>query len=120
MFQLNKKSLINILKGQKRGPHPFIVQLRDEETHRPLKGIKVGEIGPKLGMNANDNGFLGFDQHRIPRDHMLMKNAKVLSDGTYVKPPQGITQCSEIYKKKRNFGKPYCLPQSHFSKKNLF
>lgn len=51
----------------------------------------MGEIGPKLGMNANDNGFLGFDQHRIPRDHMLMKNAKVLSDGTYVKPPQGIS-----------------------------
>ena len=61
MYQLNKKSLINILKGHKRGPHPFIVQLRDEETHRPLKGIKVGEIGPKLGMNVNDNGFLGFD-----------------------------------------------------------
>ena len=104
MYQLNKKSLINILKGHKRGPHPFIVQLRDEETHRPLKGIKVGEIGPKLGMNANDNGFLGFDQHRIPRDHMLMKNAKVLSDGTYVKPPQGITQCSKIYKKSAIWG----------------
>ena len=105
MFQLHKKVFDKYisLKGQKRGPHPFIVQLRDEETHRPLKGIKVGEIGPKLGMNANDNGFLGFDQHRIPRDHMLMKNAKVLSDGTYVKPPQGIyhSHCSKIcmYKK---------------------
>ena len=48
----------------------------------------MGEIGPKLGMNANDNGFLGFNQHRIPRENMLMKNAQVLGDGTYVKPPQ--------------------------------
>ena len=28
-------------------------------------------------MNSNDNGFLGFNQHRIPREHMLMKNSKV-------------------------------------------
>ena len=28
-------------------------------------------------MNSNDNGFLGFNQHRIPRENMLMKNAKV-------------------------------------------
>lgn len=38
---------------------------------------KVGETGPKLGMNSNDNGFLGFDHHRIPRENMLMKNSKV-------------------------------------------
>ena len=51
-------------------------------------GIKVGEIGPKLGMNANDNGFLGFDHHRIPLENMLMKNSQVLPDGEYVKPHQ--------------------------------
>ena len=39
-------------------------------------------------MNANDNGFLGFDHHRISRENMLMKNAQVLPDGTYIKPPQ--------------------------------
>ncbi|XP_047985323.1 probable peroxisomal acyl-coenzyme A oxidase 1 [Leguminivora glycinivorella] len=74
-------------KGQCHGIHPFIVQLRDEETHMPLPGIKVGEIGAKLGMNGTNNGFLGFDKVRIPREHMLMKNAKVLEDGTYVRAP---------------------------------
>ena len=39
--------------------------------------VKVGETGPKLGMNSNDNGFLGFDHHRIPRTNMLMKNSQV-------------------------------------------
>ncbi len=44
---------------------------------RCLPGIRLGEIGPKLGMNSYDNGFLGFERHRIPRENMLMKNAQV-------------------------------------------
>jgi hypothetical protein len=44
----------------------------------PLQGIKIGEIGTKLGMNATNNGYLGFDNVRIPREQMLMKNAQVL------------------------------------------
>lgn len=60
------------------GPHPFIVQLRDEDTHQPLPGIIIGEIGPKLGLNSVNNGYLGFNNVRIPRDQMLMKNAQVL------------------------------------------
>ncbi|VVC95915.1 unnamed protein product [Leptidea sinapis] len=74
-------------QGKCHGIHPFIVQLRDEESHMPLRGIKVGEIGAKLGMNGTNNGFLGFENVRIPRDHMLMKNSKVLEDGTYVNAP---------------------------------
>ena len=30
-----------ITQGKVVGPHPFIVQLRDEKTHKPLDGIKV-------------------------------------------------------------------------------
>ena len=40
-------------------------------------GISIGEIGPKLGLNSVNNGYLGFNKVRIPRDHMLMKNAQV-------------------------------------------
>lgn len=65
-------------KGKCYGTHPFIVQIRDEETHMPLPGIKVGDIGPRMGLNSANNGFLGFDRHRIPREHMMMKNAQVL------------------------------------------
>ncbi|XP_069192440.1 LOW QUALITY PROTEIN: acyl-coenzyme A oxidase 1 [Procambarus clarkii] len=73
-------------KGQCHGIHAFIVQLRDEETHQSMPGVTVGEIGPRLGMNTNDNGFLKFDHCRIPRMNLLMKHAQVLEDGTYVKP----------------------------------
>ncbi|XP_050555120.1 probable peroxisomal acyl-coenzyme A oxidase 1 [Spodoptera frugiperda] len=72
-------------KGECYGVHPFFVQIRDTETHMPLPGVKVGEIGPKMGFQTANNGFLGFDHYRIPRRSMLMKNAQVLKDGTYVK-----------------------------------
>ena len=65
-------------QGKCEGTHPFLVQLRSEETHEPLPGVVVGEIGPKLGMNTNDNGYLGFNQVRIPRNQMLMKHSQVL------------------------------------------
>lgn len=84
------------------GPHPFIVQLRDLETHKPLKGyafvvdkletslkfyrIQVGDIGPKFGINGSDNGFLLFDHYRIPRKNMLMRFSKVNPCGQYVAP----------------------------------
>lgn len=77
-------------KGQCHGIHPFVVQLRDEETHMPLAGIELGEIGTKLGMKGVNNGFLGLKNFRIPRKNMLMKNAKVLQDGTFVKSPSSV------------------------------
>ncbi|XP_055310444.1 probable peroxisomal acyl-coenzyme A oxidase 1 [Sitodiplosis mosellana] len=77
-------------KGQNHGIHPFIVQLRDEETWEPMPGIKIGEIGPKLGLKSVNNGYLGFDNVRIPRKNMLMKNAQVKRDGTFVKSPSSV------------------------------
>lgn len=74
-------------QGNFHGLHAFIVQIRDMNTHEPLPGIVVGDIGPKFGFNAVDNGFLKMDNVRIPRDNMLMKYAKVEPDGNYVKPP---------------------------------
>jgi acyl-CoA oxidase len=72
--------------GQCHGTHSFIVQLRDLNTHQPLPGITLGDIGPKFGFNTIDNGFLRLNQVRIPRENMLMKHAQVLPNGQYVKP----------------------------------
>ncbi|XP_045447152.1 probable peroxisomal acyl-coenzyme A oxidase 1 [Melitaea cinxia] len=75
------------IKDKNYGLQPFMVQIRDEETHMPLPGIHVGEIGPKLGFNTVNNGFLGFNHARIPRNWMMMKNAQVLKDGTFKASP---------------------------------
>uniref|UniRef100_A0A674DG40 Acyl-coenzyme A oxidase n=1 Tax=Salmo trutta TaxID=8032 RepID=A0A674DG40_SALTR len=74
-------------QGKCHGLHAFIVPLRSMNTHIPLPGVVVGDIGPKFGFDEVDNGYLKLENVRIPRDHMLMKYAKVEADGTYVKPP---------------------------------
>ena len=56
-----------ILDGRDYGPHGFIVQIRELETHKPMPGIEVGDIGPKLGFNGVDNGWLRFNNVVIPR-----------------------------------------------------
>lgn len=73
-------------KGQCQGPHLFVVPLRDCNTYKCLPGITLGEIGPRFGVQSNDNGFARFDNFRIPRRNMLMRHSQVLEDGTYVKP----------------------------------
>lgn len=59
------------------GPHPFLVQIRDLKTHKTLPNIKLGDIGPKLGSNGSDNGYLVFTNYRISRGNMLMRHSKV-------------------------------------------
>ena len=70
-----------------KGPHAFVVQIRSNANHETMPGVTAGDIGPKMGYNAVDNGFLRFDHVRVARDAMLMKHARVSSDGTYPPPP---------------------------------
>lgn len=55
-----------------------------------MQGITIGEIGSKVGFNSVNNGFLGFDNVRIPLKNMLMKNATVLVDGKYQKEKSSV------------------------------
>ncbi|PSC69663.1 peroxisomal acyl-coenzyme A oxidase 1-like [Micractinium conductrix] len=75
------------VKGKDYGPHSFVVQIRDLATHLPLAGVSVGDIGPKMGFNGVDNGYLSLDHVRIPRDAMLMRFAQVTEEGRYIPPP---------------------------------
>ena len=70
-----------------QGPHQFIVQIRDMKTHKPLEGVVVGDIGPKYGYTAMDNGYLLFNNFRVPHGALLSKYSGVDSEhGTYIKP----------------------------------
>ncbi|KAI9597771.1 acyl-CoA dehydrogenase/oxidase C-terminal [Syncephalis fuscata] len=79
-----------IIKGKDYGPHMFMVPIRSLDDHKPLaSSITLGNIGPKAfgGTNFVNNGFIHFNQHRIPRAYMLARFAQVRRDGVYVKPP---------------------------------
>ncbi len=42
-----------------------------------IPGIEVGDIGAKMGLVALDNGYVAFNNFRIPRENMLMRYAEV-------------------------------------------
>lgn len=73
-----------IIKNKKYGVHGFVVPIRDKD-HKPFPGIEVGDIGPKMGFNCKDNGYIIFNNYRIPRENMLMKYHKVSPEGVYSK-----------------------------------
>ncbi len=81
--------------AQDHGPHPFVMQIRDLRTHLPLPGVECGDIGPKMGYNGVDNGYLRFDHVRVPRaTSLLQKYAKVTREGRYAAPPPSNTKSS--------------------------
>ena len=74
-----------IIEGKRYGVQTFIVHIRDMVTHLPLPGITVGDIGPKFGYTTKDNGYLRFNNVKVPRDNMLAKYTKVNKNGEYVR-----------------------------------
>ncbi|XP_052842138.1 LOW QUALITY PROTEIN: probable peroxisomal acyl-coenzyme A oxidase 1 [Drosophila gunungcola] len=78
------------IDNKSKGPHMFFIQVRDEETHEPLPGVHIGDIGKKLGFWGVNNGFLGLKNVRIPRTRMLMRHAQVNADGSYVSSPTNV------------------------------
>jgi len=49
----------------------------------PMKGVKCGDMGPKMGYNSKNNGWCTFDHVRIPRQNLLMKYTRVDRDGSF-------------------------------------
>jgi len=70
--------------GQCHGLHSFLVPVRDPNTLIAYPGVTVGDMGPKIGQNGLDNGFMQFNNYRISRDLLMNRNADVTTDGKYV------------------------------------
>ena len=57
------------------------------ETHQPLDGVCVGDIGPKFGYNTMDNGYLLLNKVKIPHANMLARFSRVDPEtNKYMKP----------------------------------
>ncbi|KJE92816.1 peroxisomal acyl-coenzyme A oxidase 3 [Capsaspora owczarzaki ATCC 30864] len=73
-----------IIGDKDHGLHPFLVPIRTMSDHMPFPGVTVGDLGSKLGQNSLDNGFVAFNQYRIPRESLLNRLADVTPEGEYV------------------------------------
>ncbi|CCG84300.1 protein of unknown function [Taphrina deformans PYCC 5710] len=71
------------IHGKDYGLHPFLVQIRNLKSHQVLPNLEIHDIGPKLGSEAMDNGYMRFTQFRTPRKTLLMKNLEVSRTGEY-------------------------------------
>ena len=71
--------------GARHGVHAFVVPLRDAGGG-VLPGIHIEDCGEKPGLNGVDNGRIGFDHVRVPREALLDRFATVAADGSYASP----------------------------------
>ncbi|KAL4707427.1 hypothetical protein ACJJTC_008612 [Scirpophaga incertulas] len=69
--------------GTNHGLHAFVVPLRDPVTLEVYPGLIIGDMGEKIGVHGIDNGFVMFNNYRIPRENLLNRTADVTEDGTY-------------------------------------
>ena len=73
------------VSGEEHGVHAFLVPIRDEEG-RVLRGVRIEDNGPKIGLNGVDNGRIWFDDVVVPRTALLDRFATVSEEGVYESP----------------------------------
>ena len=72
-----------IVKGENKGVHAFLFQIRDRDNHQPLPGIEIGDCGDKLSNQGIDNGWVRFDFFRVNRDALLDRFGSIDEHGNY-------------------------------------
>ncbi|CAB0008474.1 unnamed protein product [Nesidiocoris tenuis] len=71
------------VNGVSHGLHGFVVPIRDPQTLQPYLGINVGDLGEKSGLHGIDNGWVMFDNYRIPKENLLNRVGDVNEEGEY-------------------------------------
>ncbi len=74
-----------LVEGQNHGVHALVVPIRRRDR-TITAGVRIGNCGPKLGLKGVDNGWLCFDEVRVPRENLLNRYADVSADGVYSSP----------------------------------
>lgn len=69
--------------GKCHGPHAFLVNIRNKDNHLPNFGITLGDCGKKEGLDGIDNGFIIFNNFRIPRENLLNRFSNVTEEGKF-------------------------------------
>ena len=74
-----------IVGDEERGVHALVVPIRNEDGS-DVDGVRIEDLGAKLGLDGVDNGKLWFDHVRVPREALLDRYATVSAEGGYTSP----------------------------------
>eukprot|EP00743_Colponemidia_sp_Colp-15_P001275 GILK01001398.1.p1 GENE.GILK01001398.1~~GILK01001398.1.p1 ORF type:complete len:666 (+),score=124.04 GILK01001398.1:45-2000(+) len=77
--------------GQKLGIHGFLVRIRNDDMS-VCRGVRVEDMGKKIGSNGVDNGKLWFDNVRVPVTALLDRHSQMTADGTFTSKINGLRQ----------------------------
>lgn len=77
--------------GEDYGVHAILVPIRNADGNL-MKGVKIEDVGDKLGLNGIDNGRIWFDNVVVPRENLLDRFASVSANGEYNSPIPGSAQ----------------------------
>ncbi|GAM21272.1 hypothetical protein SAMD00019534_044470 [Acytostelium subglobosum LB1] len=80
-----------ILNGKDHEVHCFLVPIRKANGITPMPGVKIGDCGPKYGVDGVDNGWFIFDNVRIPYDNLLDRFGSI-ENGKYTSPIKSPSQ----------------------------
>ena len=69
--------------GKEHGVQTFLIQIRDMDSHRPLPGLEIGDIGPKYGFATKDNGYMYFKNYVVPRSALLSRFSRMSKEGEF-------------------------------------
>lgn len=72
-----------IIRGKDFGIQNFLVPIRDK-NHKLLPGVEAGDIGPKWGFLAKDNGYMILNNVRISKKNLLRRYVKI-ENGVLIK-----------------------------------
>ena len=75
-----------IIGGSNKGIHGFLVRIREADSMQPCSGVRVEDMGHKMGCNGVDNGKLWFDAVRVPRTALLNASSDVSPGGAFTSP----------------------------------
>jgi len=69
--------------GKHEGLHTFLVRMRDDNM-MIQPGVRIEDMGVKMGCNGVDNGKIWFNKVKIPRSHLLNRFADLDSSDQFV------------------------------------
>ncbi|KAM9997105.1 hypothetical protein ACTFIZ_002031 [Dictyostelium cf. discoideum] len=72
-----------IYKGEDKGVHGIVTQIRDLDSKNVFPGIEIGDCGPKIGWNGIDNAWIRFTNYRVPKENLLNRFANISDSGEY-------------------------------------